>query len=183
MQLRDNDAKGLDQLFDRFASKLARFAYGYLRSYDDAEEVVQECFLKVWEQRHTFDDGILFKTYLFSTAYHQVLNQLRRQRTWVFEDYAEETVLDESSPSRVLEQLELEKFYEEALAQLPPRRRQMFTLSRQQGLSNATIAREMNVTVKCVENQMTHALKFLRLYFKAHGVSLALALLFFEVVK
>ena len=180
VQLRADNASGLDQLFERFAPKLSRFAYGYLQSYDDTEEVVQECFMKVWEQRHTFDEGIIFKTYLFSTAHHLILNQLRRQRYWVFEDYREETVLDEGSPSHILEQQELVQFYQDALAQLPPRRRQMFSLSRQQGLSNAAIAQEMNVSVKCVENQMTHALRFLRLYFKAHGVSLIVALWFVQ---
>lgn len=177
MHLRANEATGLDQLFARYAPKLSRFAYSYLHNYDDAEEVVQESFMKVWELRHTFDEGIVFKTYLYSTAYHLLLNQLRRQRQWVFEDYQEETRLDDHNPSQVLELQELENFYQDALAQLPPRRRQMFSLSRQQYLSNAAIAQEMNVSVKCVENQITLALKFLRGYFKANGLSLALALL------
>jgi RNA polymerase sigma-70 factor (ECF subfamily) len=62
------------------------------------------------------------------------------------------------------------------------RRREIFALSRQQGLSNVAIAQQLNVSVKCVENQMTQALRFLRLYFRAHGVSLMLALLLLDIV-
>ena len=67
------------------------------------------------------------------------------------------------------------------MAQLPPRRRQIFVLSRQDGLSYGTIAKQLNISVKCVENQMTHALKFMKLYFQAHGVSLGLAFLLLSV--
>lgn len=174
LQLQADDANGLNQLFDRYATKLSRFAYGYLQSYDDAEEIVQECFMKLWELRNTFDEHIVFKTYLYTTARNLVLNQLRRQRYWTYEDYREETVLDEHSPSQELEQQELTQFYQDALAQLSPRRRQMFALSRQEGLSNSAIAKEMDVSVKCVENQITLALKFIRGYFKAHDLLLAL---------
>jgi RNA polymerase sigma-70 factor (ECF subfamily) len=124
----------------------------------------------------------VFKTYLYTTAYRQVLNQLRRQRSWQLEDLHEATALDTNTPSRLLEQQELEQVYAAGVAQLPQRRREIFALSRQQGLSNVAIAQQLNVSVKCVENQMTQALRFLRLYFRAHGVSLMLALLLLDIV-
>jgi RNA polymerase sigma-70 factor (ECF subfamily) len=176
-RLREDDVRAFDQLFDQFAPELCRFAHGYLKSQADAEDVVQDCFLKIWERRYDFDNGIIFKTYLYTATYHAILKQLRRQRYWVFEDCNEEVLIEEGNPSCAVEYQELEQFYQVAMDQLPPRRREIFALSRQQGLPNALIAQELNISVKCVENQMTHALKFLKLYFQAHGMSLGLALL------
>jgi len=176
-RLREDDIRAFDQLFDLYAAELCRFAHGYLKSHADAEDAVQECFLKLWERRHTFDEGIIFKAYLYKSAYHAVLKHLRRQKYWVFEECGEETLIEEAGPGTVVEYQELEQFYQAAMAQLPPRRREIFALNRQEGLSYASIAAELNISVKCVENQMTHALKFLKLYFRAHGMSLALAFL------
>jgi RNA polymerase sigma-70 factor (ECF subfamily) len=174
--LRKDDIRSFDQLFDRYAPALCRFAHGYLKSHADAEDAVQECFLKLWERRQSFDEGIIFEAYLYKSVYRAVLKHLRQQRYWVFEECGEETLIEEASPSKVVEYQELEQFYQVALAQLPPRRREIFALNRQQGFSHARIARELNISIKCVENQMTHALKFLKLYFRAHDMSLALAL-------
>jgi RNA polymerase sigma-70 factor (ECF subfamily) len=150
---------------------------GYLKNHADAADAVQECFLKLWERRHSFDEGIIFKAYLYKSVYHAVLKQLRRQRYWVFEEYGSETLIEEASPSKAVEYQELEQFYQVAMEQLPARRRQIFILNRQQGLSYAIIAKELNISVKCVENQMSQALKFLKAHFQAHGMSLALILL------
>jgi RNA polymerase sigma-70 factor (ECF subfamily) len=176
-RLQANDTQAFDLLFDQYAPELCRFAHGYLKNHADAADAVQECFLKLWERRHCFDEGIIFKAYLYKSAYHAVLKHLRRQRYWVFEECGGETLIDEASPSQVVEYQELEQFYQVAMAQLPARRRQIFVLNRQQGLSYASIAKELNISVKCVENQMTQALKFLKGYFQAHGMSLFLALL------
>jgi len=176
-RLRANDTEAFDLLFDQYAPGLCRFAQGYLKNHADTADAVQECFLKLWERRHFFDEGVIFKTYLYKSAYHAVLKHLRRQRYWVFEECAEELLSEEASPSRLVEYQELEQFYQVAMAQLPARRRQIFVLNRQEGLSYATIAKQLNISVKCVENQMTQALKFLKGYFQAHGMSLALLLL------
>lgn len=176
-RLRANDTQAFDLLFDQYAPELCRFAHGYLKNHADAADAVQECFLKLWERRHFFDEGIIFKAYLYKSAYHAVLKQLRRQRYWVLEECGGETLIDEASPNQLVEYQELEKFYQVAMTQLPTRRRQIFVLNRQEGLSYAAIAKELNISVKCVENQMTQALKFLKVYFQAHGMSLVLVLL------
>jgi len=173
-----DDSLAFDVLFHQFAPGLCQFANRHLKSSADAEEIVQECFLKLWEKRHSLTEGVVFKTYLYTSAYNGILNQLRRQQYWVFEDCNEEVLIEESKFNTQTELHELERLYEEAMEQLPPRRREIFALSRQRGLSYAGIARELNISVKSVETQMTYALKFLRVYFRAHGVSLALLLCF-----
>lgn len=176
-RLREGEARAFNELFDLYAPGLGRFAHGYLKSAADAEEVVQDCFLKVWERRHEFDEGIVFKTYLYTCAYHAILKQLRRQHTWVFADLEQEMIVTDNAATQALDYAELKDLYQAACAQLPPRRRQVFALSRQQGLSYAGIAHKLNISVKSVETQMTLALKFLRSYFRAHGTTLTLVLL------
>jgi RNA polymerase sigma-70 factor (ECF subfamily) len=165
-------------LFKQHAAGLLRLATSQLKSPAEAEEVVQECFLKFWEQRRELGhDAVAAKGYLYTSAYRTILNRLRRQHYWVYQEHTEETLAKAEPQSTALEYEELEHLYSVALAQLPPRRRQVFLMSRQQDLSYAAIARELDVSVKAVEEHMRLALKFLRVYFRAHGVTLSLLLL------
>ncbi|OUJ69791.1 sigma-70 family RNA polymerase sigma factor [Hymenobacter crusticola] len=168
-------------LFKQHASGIYRMANNLLRSRVEAQEVVQECFLKYWEKRHTISaDPATIRGYLYTSAYHAVLLQVRRQRRWVYQDYPEDLIVEQEPQTIALEHQELTVLYTHALAQLPTKRRLVFAMSRQQGLSNAMIAQELNISVKMVEAQITQALKFLRTYFRAHGIVLTLVLLLLE---
>lgn len=176
-RLKQDDEQAFDALFQHYSALVYRFAYGYLKARPDAEEIVQECFLKIWEKRQQLHDDAPLKAYLFTTAHHAILNQLRRQQQ--SQRYqAHSATREPELVSNEVEFTELETLYQTALAQLPPKRREIFILSRQQGLSYPEIAQQLNLSVKTVEAQMTHALKFLRGYFQAHGESIfVLALL------
>lgn len=167
-RLRLGDERAFDALFRHYSALVYRFAYGYLKDRPEAEEIVQECFLKIWEKREQIHADVPLKGYLFTVAHHAVLNQLRRRQHHLrFQAYT-----SAAPPVQVgneAEFAELETLYRAALAQLPPKRREIFELSRQQGLSYPEIARQLNLSVKTVEAQMSHALKFMRDYFQAHG--------------
>lgn len=166
------------KLFKLHAKGLLRLAMSQLKSQAEAEEVVQDCFLKFWEQRRELgNDLTAAKGYLYTSAYRTILNRLRKQHYWVYEEFAEDTLTEFEPQSTKLEYEELEHIYKVALEQLPPKRRQVFLMSRQQGLTYAAIAKELNVSVKAVEEHMRLALKFLRIYFRAHGITSSLLLL------
>ncbi|WP_165699432.1 RNA polymerase sigma-70 factor [Hymenobacter jejuensis] len=181
-RLRAGDDQAFDLLFQQFAPGLCRFAFQHLKSHAEAEEIVQECFLKLWQRRHQLEENTIFKGYLYQAAYHGILNQLRRQQYWAFEDIAPNTLFAEASTIDSIEYQELEKLYKAALEQLPPKRRQIFTLSRQEGLSYTKIAQTLNISVKSVETQMAHALKFLRSYFRSHGTILTMVLMLLSTI-
>jgi RNA polymerase sigma-70 factor (ECF subfamily) len=175
-RLKKDDERAFDALFAHYSALVYRFAYGYLKARTEAEEIVQECFLKIWERRQQLRDDMPLKAYLFTTAHHAILNQLRQKQQHLrFQAYSAH-----NEPSQVGNEADyaaLETLYQAALEQLPPKRREIFMLSRQQGLSYPEIAAQLNLSVKTVEAQMGHALKFLRGYFQAHGESIiALAL-------
>ena len=177
-RLRLNDEQAFDALFRHYGPLVYRFAYGYLKAQPEAEEIVQDCFLKVWEKRATLLDDVPLRGYLFTLAHHAILNQLRQQRHQQrFRAYS--AALAPAHAANGASFAELESVYRNALDQLPPKRRQIFELSRRQGLSYPEIARQLNLSVKTVEAQMSHALRFMRGYFQAHGegaVCLALLL-------
>lgn len=171
-------------LFKQHAAGLLQLVTSQLKSQAEAEEVVQECFLKFWEQRRDLgSDLTAAKGYLYTSAYHAILNRLRRQQHWVYQEYTEETLTEFEPQSTALEYEELEHLYTVALAQLPPRRRQVFLMSRQQDLSYAAIAKELGVSIKAVEEHISLALKFLRVYFRAQGIILSLVLLLVEAAE
>ncbi|OUJ74556.1 RNA polymerase sigma-70 factor [Hymenobacter crusticola] len=174
----DDERQWFQMLFKQHASGLYHLAYNHLRARAEAQEIVQDCFLKFWEKRHEVGrDATAAKGYLYKSAYHAILNQVRRRHYWVYEECPDDLVVDPEPQSSGLEYEQLQDLYNTALAQLPVKRRQIFAMSRQQGLSNAKIAQELNISIKTVENQMTQALKFLRHYFLAHGVLLEFMLL------
>lgn len=175
----DDERQWFQTLFKQHAAGLYHLAYNHLRSRVEAQEIVQDCFLKFWEKRHEAGrDDAAAKGYLYTSAYHAILNQVRHRHYWVYEDCPDDLVIEHEPQSSDLEYEQLQDLYNNALAQLPVKRRQIFAMSRQQGLSNAKIAQELNISIKTVENQMTQALKFLRHYFVAHGVLVEFILLF-----
>lgn len=177
-RLRQGDARAFDALFRHYSSLVYRFAYSYLKSRPEAEEIVQESFLKIWEKREQVHEDVPLKGYLFTVAYHSVLNQLRRRQHHL-RYQAHSAAAPQEHTANEVEFTELETMYRTALDQLPPKRREIFVLSRQQGLSYPEIAQQLNLSVKTVEAQMSHALKFMREYFREYGggvVSVALLL-------
>ena len=149
-------------LFRAYSGRLYRFAYGYLKSEAITEELVQEVFTRIWENRKSLKSEYSFKSYLFTIAFNIIKKQFRR-----------EACISEYFRTRVTEDLDLEttkkinydslyQFISELVDKLPLRRREIFIKSRFEGLSIKEIADELNISHKTVENQLTDALKFLR---------------------
>lgn len=167
-QLKLGDERAFDALFRHYSALVYRFAYGYFKSRVEAEEIVQDCFLKIWEKRQHLRVDVPLKGYLFATAHHAILNQLRRSQHHLrFQSHV--AALAPAVAANGAEYSEVEALYRAALEKLPTKRRQIFVMSRQQGLSYPEIAQQLDLSVKTVETQITQALKYLRAYFRAHG--------------
>lgn len=175
----DSCQQQFKHLFQVHAPGIYRLAYNHLRSCAEAQEIVQDCFLKFWEKRHTVSpEPTAIKGYLYTSAYHAILNQVRGRHSWVYQDYPASLSTNHEPPTAALEYQELAACYTHAVAQLPTKRREIFAMSRQEGLSNATIAQKLNISIKTVEAQITQSLKFLRTCFQAHGATVTLLVLF-----
>lgn len=168
-RLKQDDERAFDALFRHYSALVYRFAYSYLKSRPAAEEIVQECFIKIWEKRAQLRDDVPLKGYLFTTAHHAVLNELRRDQHHLRLHGQVAAAAGPASVPNEVEYREMEALYQAALEQLPPKQREAFLLSRQQGLSYPEIAERQGVSVKTVEAHMLQALKTLRSYFRLHG--------------
>ena len=167
-RLKEGDERAFDALFRHYGVLVYRFAFGYLKSRPAAEEIVQECFIKIWEKRTELRDDVPLKGYLFTTAHHAILNELRRDQHQQ-QLAGQVAATGPVSVANEAEYQEMEALYLAALDKLPPRQREAFMLSRQQGLSYSEIAERQGISTKTVEAHIVQALKTLRTYFRLHG--------------
>ena len=164
-RIRAGDERAFEALFRAFAPGLCALVSRYVGSPAVAEELVQDLFLALWQQRAQLSVDRSVSSYLCTAARNRALNHLRRERLaqrWRHEATPPERVpvADSASPTEgeLLELLELQ----DAIGQLPARCRLIFTLNRQQEMTYGEIAASLGLSIKTVETQMGRALKALR---------------------
>ena len=157
----------IEALFRAHHAALCTFAYRYVLARDIAEELVQEVFLYLWEHEMTWKDPRAAKSYLFTAVRNASLSYLRhrgvvqRLEGEVISTFAARPA---ATPEGELRSVELAQALQRALARLPERRRLVFTLSREQGLTYGEIAKLLGISPKTVEMQMGRAYRTLRKY-------------------
>jgi RNA polymerase sigma-70 factor (ECF subfamily) len=163
------DAEAYSAIFLSCYASLVRFAYRYVHIQADAEEVVQDIMVRVWEQRATLPDAVNLKTYLYSAVRNRAIDVLRqRQRILRFEEHVagDEVVPAMGQPADAIEDVlaaeDLTLCVSRVVTRLPVRCRQVFLLHRLHHLTHAEIAEAMGISPKTVQVQMGRALKALR---------------------
>lgn len=161
--LRKGEVRAFDTIYDRYWSDLFKHAYYTLKSRDLAMDVVQEVFTWLWLHRETVVI-ISLKHYLKAATRFKMANQLRASKTRQIFIHDLQYTSDNSTTSDELAVRELTSVIAQAVDALPDKCRKVYSLSRNEQLSHAEIASRMNITVKTVENQITIALKRIRLF-------------------
>ena len=158
------DLKEFEALFKGHYAELCVFANKFLDDLDAAEETVQSVFVKIWEGKNTLSIQSSIKSYLYSAVRNGCMNQIKHIKIRdTYKTYNQRTI-DEGNhlESNEVEVSELESKIQESIKNLPKSRRQIFILSRYEGLKYKEIAEQLNISIKTVENQMGSALKQLR---------------------
>lgn len=167
VRIRLGEVDAFEELFHAYYEPLCAFVLGYVGSTETAEDVVQEMFTRLWDRRAEWEVRGSVRSYLYGAARNRALTHLRHTRVvarWQERAVREaETRSGAAAPAdeRVRAD-ELAQAIARAVEQLPPRRRQAYTLRWQHDLPLAEIAAIMGVTVKCVELQLTSASKAVR---------------------
>jgi RNA polymerase sigma-70 factor (ECF subfamily) len=159
--LKRGDALAYDELFRQYGKKLYHFSLGYLKSKSDAEEVVQEVFMKIWYNRASLNPELSFNAYLFKIAYRQIAERFRKisqEKKYLHDIASEATVFTEEMDERTNYQSLLE-LVEKLIQKLPERQKEVIVLRRIEGLSVADIAARLDISPKTVEHHITEALK------------------------
>lgn len=166
-------------LFREYSGRLYRFAYGYLKSEDLSEELVQEVFTRIWENRRSLKSEYSFKSYLFTIAFNIIKKHFRREA--YISQYFKKRIAEyfDLSTTKKVDYDSLYQYVSELAEQLPARRKEIFIKSRFEGLSIKEIAEELKISRKTVENQLTDALKFIRSHIKRESLPFLLFIALF----
>lgn len=167
--IRENDYVSYNKLFVRYYSRLCQYVYGILQDKDDSEDVVQELFLNLWNNRKKIIVTENVSGYLFKMAKNQALNHIRSTTNY-------QNLLDnqDNAPGYYEEnQLESDEFRVALYAcidQLPDRSKQVLLLHRVQGFKQKEIAEKLDISVKTIKNQIWTSLQRLRKCLELKGI-------------
>jgi RNA polymerase sigma-70 factor (ECF subfamily) len=169
LRIKLGDEQAFELLFRKYYVRLCGFANKYFDDPEEAREVVQEVFTKIWEGREDIDPEESLRAYLFKITRNICINKLRRKQ--VESKYIEIYKFiyvdnKEVSPYESLIADELNDNITTALSKIPQKCRRIFDLSRVEGLKYNEIAENLHISVKTVEAQMSKALQILRLELK-----------------
>ena len=162
-RIRAGDERAFDSVFRTHYAQLVRVAESMLRERALAEEIAQEVMLELWRRRESLEVEQTFAAYLIRSTRNRALNHIRHQRV-VARETAAAALEPQASRSAEEELLgaELQQAVREAIDALPEKSREVFRLSREQGLKYAEIASVLEISVKTVEKRMGQALSELR---------------------
>jgi len=169
--LRNASKKSFDILYHRYSGKLYNFVMKVSRgdSYT-AEELVQRTFIKVWETKEYINPEKSFISYLCTIAKNMLLNEYEHQTIqFIYEEYIKvKTADNDNSTENEVDKMLLEEYIDKLADELPPKRRQIFILSRKEGLSNKVIAKQLNISESTIETQLSKALEFMKNQIQNH---------------
>ncbi len=178
-KLKEGDSFAFEVLFYKYRNKVKGFAVKIVPAQVDPEEIVQEVFVKLWLKKEAVDPGKDFQSYLFSIAKHLVLDHLKsavnRKLYFVGEHFQQDLLIGEGQENMLQE--DAEEKLQRLIDEIPERRREIFRLSRFEGLSYKQIAERLNISENTVDSQIRNALAFLRKEFRKFIV---LAFLYFS---
>ena len=163
-KLKEGDVIAFDAIFNKYHKKVYYFAYSYLKSKEEAEDVVQEVFFNLWKCRHQINEYYVFSKYLFKITYNETCKKFRKQASDKKQlDMVLQSVPKEDSSTNL--EIEYNNLLETAnllIAKLPTRQKEILLLSINEHLENEQIANKLHISQKSVSNYLTRAKSSLR---------------------
>lgn len=167
-ELRDGKEEAFARVFRMYYSPLLNYAGRILRDAELANDLVQETYCRLFERRKELNEELQIRPYLYKSVYNSCLDAIKHRK--VESNYINQELLNfyfskvVETPEAELELLDedLKGAIQEAMKKLPERCREIFELSKIEGLSNKQIAEKLDISIKTVESQMTTAFVRLR---------------------
>jgi RNA polymerase sigma-70 factor (ECF subfamily) len=163
--LKDRDETGFEHVFKQHFKNLYRYALTILQDHDQAEDIVQNVFYKLWDKIGSLEFSGSLAAYLYRAVYNESLNHLKHKKVRrTYQTYITHSMKDQTDGAqRKVMFSELERRLQTAINELPEQCRTIFQMSRFEELRYLDIADRLGISVKTVENQMGKALKQLRI--------------------
>ncbi|MEC5145374.1 RNA polymerase sigma-70 factor, ECF subfamily [Chitinophaga sp. 180180018-2] len=165
VRIAEGDEKAFRIFFDKYRNRFYAVVLKMTRSEALAEDMVQEIFLKIWQNRASLPEITNPDSYFFTSLYRQVFRHYKRAALdrnllkMVAEAPSFQSITDETVLAR-----EGERLIEEAISRLPAQQQQVFRLSKQDGFSREQIAEQLNISPHTVKNHLADAMKSVKSY-------------------
>lgn len=173
------DTRAYEQVYSRWFSPLCNYARRFFP--DEAEEIVQDCLLRVWESREKLANITSLRAYLYQMVHNACLNHHKHQK--VVKKYRSEaayllrSIELEQSSEQLLEQISHD--VNQAIDQLSEQCQRVFKMKYKDGLKYKQIAEQLSISERTVETHVVNALRQLREFFKSYSFTI-MGLLFFS---
>lgn len=163
--LKQGDGYAYSEIFERYKTILYKHAFRLLNDEDEANDVIQDVFLSIWQKKDALNLKTSLSAYLYGSVRNRIFDMISHQK--VVAKYADsirayfeagQYITDEQVRAR-----ELAAIIEKEIAALPPKMRMVFELSRREELSYKNIGAQLNISEKTVKQQVHNAVKILRL--------------------
>ncbi|MFI1743660.1 RNA polymerase sigma factor [Thalassobellus sediminis] len=161
--LKSGDSKAYSFLVDNYHHKLCVYAYSLIHDQDISEDIVQNVFIRTWKKRENLKTNFHINSFLYKSVYNEFIDQYRKQKPFfpLEKKYIDAiTTIVEEDDNHSLERII--KLVKQEIQNLPPKCKEVFLLSKEEGLSNIEIAEYKNVSIKSVEAHITKAFNILR---------------------
>lgn len=161
------DEQAFELLFLHYFPRIKGFISGILQNEEEAEDISQDIFVSMWQSRERLTNIENLNAYLFRVAKNAVYRHI--ERSLLFRDFQEQqinhalfTSTDNDSIEEELYAKELDFLISVAVEKMPPQRKQIYKMSRVEGISNDEIAERLSISKRTVENHLTQALADIR---------------------
>jgi len=174
-RLQKGDIDAFDVLYDKYSGKLYAFGLKYLKSTDEAEELIQSIFLKLWENYKNLNKELSFKSYLFTIAYNDICKLFRKRN--FHQKFIEDTLYDCSQASSNMEDgIDYQSVLEQVqhIVDLLPEKQKTIFQRRKEGKSTKEIAGEVGLSPGTVDNNISATMKFIRSHLKDESLPVVL---------
>lgn len=180
IELIEGNEKAFSELFNMFYNDVYAYSLSMLKNEVLAEEIVQDVFLNIWLHRDRLNPDLSFKSYVFTITRNLTFNLISKVAN--SHKLKEEVFYTSQKSYNPIEDSLAEADYDaiknKAIEQLPPKRRVIFEMSRNEEMSYEEISKELNISVSTVKGQMSKALAEIRTFLETHGnVALLISLL------
>ncbi|WP_321997544.1 RNA polymerase sigma-70 factor [Draconibacterium orientale] len=162
INIQQGDEKAFEKLFKLYYGYLCNFATKIIADDVAAEEIVQDFFVKFWERRTDLSVESSLKNYLFRSVKNLCLNYIKHNNIKL--QHAQKVIAESETSNFNNDYIEVDLAADiaKSIEELPEKRREIFRLSREEGLKYREIAEKLNISIKTVEAQMSLAIKSLR---------------------
>jgi RNA polymerase sigma-70 factor (family 1) len=167
----EGNRQAFTELYTTHLNNLYHYIFLFTKSKEETEEILQEIFIKIWENREKLPEVDSLKNYLFRFAKNKLLDKIRHMqiRHRVLSEIKRTNHISETTTSDQCAYREYYNVVQQAIEKLPPKRKLIFRLNIENGLSQDEIARQLNISKSVVKKQIYRASLFVREYLFEHG--------------